>query len=129
LKTKIGNLKIFFIPYQARTYIKKSVYHFVDFRIKRAGSSNYGGRVFFARRQIAARKKSEYGPARCHSFDKLGATSEASTVVCHSEAQPKNLGAQTLRSFASLRMTKGSGEWMTQSRGVTIEYGRAKNGI
>jgi len=37
-------LKIFFIASGAKTYGKNVVYNFVDFRIKRAGSSNYGGR-------------------------------------------------------------------------------------
>jgi len=49
LKTKIGKLKIFFIPCPISTYVKNTVYNFVDFRIKRADSSNYGGRVFFGR--------------------------------------------------------------------------------
>jgi hypothetical protein len=31
-----------------RIYGKNVVYNFVDFRIKRAGSSNYGGRLFSA---------------------------------------------------------------------------------
>jgi hypothetical protein len=48
LKTKIEKLKIFFIPYPSKTYGKKAVYNFVDFRIKSAGSSNYGGLTFFA---------------------------------------------------------------------------------
>jgi len=47
LKTKIGNLKIFFIPYPERSYIKKTVYNFVDFRIKRADPFNYGGLLIF----------------------------------------------------------------------------------
>jgi hypothetical protein len=47
LETKIGNLKKFFTPYHTRTYGENGVYNFVDFRIKRAGSSNYGGRLFF----------------------------------------------------------------------------------
>jgi hypothetical protein len=46
LKTKIGNLKIFFIACPAVTYVKNTAYIFVDFRIKRAGSSNYGGLLF-----------------------------------------------------------------------------------
>jgi len=46
LKTKIRNLKNFFIPYPARSYAKNPAYIFVDFRIKRAGSSNYGGLLF-----------------------------------------------------------------------------------
>jgi len=42
----MGKLKKFFIPYLTRTYTKKAVYIFVDFRIKRAGSSNYGGQHY-----------------------------------------------------------------------------------
>jgi len=45
LKTKIGNLKIFFIACPTGTYVKNTVYNFVDFRIKSADSSNYGGRL------------------------------------------------------------------------------------
>jgi hypothetical protein len=48
LKTKNGKLKKIFIPLQAGTYGKNAVYNFVDFRIKRAGTSNYGGRLFSA---------------------------------------------------------------------------------
>jgi len=51
LKTKIKKFKIFFIPSPASTYIKNAVYNFVDFRIKSAGPSNYGGLLFFALRQ------------------------------------------------------------------------------
>jgi len=58
LKTKIGNFKIFFIPYQINTYVKKAVYNFVDFRIKSAGSSNYGGQLFFGREPKTGRLKS-----------------------------------------------------------------------
>ena len=43
---KNGKIKIFFIPYQQGTYVKIAVYIIVDFRIKRAGSSNYGGLIF-----------------------------------------------------------------------------------
>jgi len=57
LKTKIGKLKIFFIPYPTRIYAKKAVYNFVDFRIKSAGSSNYGG-VSFRPAELAARQSS-----------------------------------------------------------------------
>jgi hypothetical protein len=57
LKTKIGKLKIFFIPYHTSTYIKNAVYNFVDFRIKRAGSSNYGG-VSFRPAEPTARQSS-----------------------------------------------------------------------
>jgi len=46
LEAKIGNLKKFFIPYQTRTYGENGVYIFVDFRIKRASSSNYRGAPF-----------------------------------------------------------------------------------
>jgi hypothetical protein len=46
LETKIGNFKNFFIPCPARTYLKYPAYNFVDFRIKHAGSSNYGGLLF-----------------------------------------------------------------------------------
>jgi len=49
LKVKIGILKIFFIPFPANTYIKNPVYIFVDFRIKRAGPSNYGGLLYSPR--------------------------------------------------------------------------------
>ncbi|OHB64649.1 MAG: hypothetical protein A2168_01390 [Planctomycetes bacterium RBG_13_50_24] len=63
MKTKIGKLKIFFIPYQARTYVKNAVYNFVDFRIKRAGNSNYGG-GFFGRGLRAGRPECEYGKTR-----------------------------------------------------------------
>ena len=37
--------KNFFIPSTSSTYIKNAVYNFVDFRIKSADSSNYGGRL------------------------------------------------------------------------------------
>jgi hypothetical protein len=46
LKTKIGNSKKFFIPSQTSTYGENGVYNFVDFRIKRAGTSNSRGVVF-----------------------------------------------------------------------------------
>jgi len=46
LKTKIGNSNFFFILYLTETYGKNAVYNFVDFRIKRAGTSNYGGLFF-----------------------------------------------------------------------------------
>jgi hypothetical protein len=43
----VGNknrkIEIFFIPYHRKTYGENDVYIFVDFRIKRAGSSNYWG--------------------------------------------------------------------------------------
>ncbi len=35
----------FFIPYHTRTYGENGVYNFVDFRIKRAGTFNYRGRL------------------------------------------------------------------------------------
>ena len=41
-------LKFFFILCRIDTYGEKTAYIFVDFRIKRAGSSNYGGLLFFA---------------------------------------------------------------------------------
>ena len=41
-------MNFFFIAYPAWTYVKNTAYIFVDFRIKRAGSSNYGGRLFSA---------------------------------------------------------------------------------
>jgi len=37
-----------FIPYLTSTYGKNTVYNFVDFRIKRAGTFNYRGRAFSA---------------------------------------------------------------------------------
>jgi hypothetical protein len=48
LKTKIAIFKIFFIPFPTSTYVRNPAYNFVDFRTKRAGTSNYGGRLFFA---------------------------------------------------------------------------------
>ena len=36
-----------FIPYHTSTYGENAVYIFVDFRIKRAGSSNYGGLMIY----------------------------------------------------------------------------------
>jgi hypothetical protein len=39
-------MKFFFIASTAKTYGKKAVYNFVDFRIKSAGTSNYGGLLF-----------------------------------------------------------------------------------
>jgi len=59
LKTKIGNLKYFFIACPARTYVKNAAYIFVDFRIKTACSSNYGGRLFLppAKRQVKRQKE------------------------------------------------------------------------
>jgi hypothetical protein len=56
LETKIGIFKIFFIPFPASTYVKNPAYNFVDFRIKRAGSSNYGGAVFGLRQKTASKK-------------------------------------------------------------------------
>jgi hypothetical protein len=47
LKTKIGNLKNFFIPYYKDTYSIIIAYIFVDFRIKRAGSFNSRGAAFW----------------------------------------------------------------------------------
>jgi hypothetical protein len=44
LEIKIGKLKIFFIPYHTTTYGENAAYNFVEIRIKRAGSANYGGR-------------------------------------------------------------------------------------
>jgi hypothetical protein len=52
LKTKIGKSKKFFIPYHTRTYGENGVYNFVDFRIKRAGTSNYGGLMIFDLRYL-----------------------------------------------------------------------------
>jgi len=40
------NLEKFFIPAPTSTYSNNPVYIFVDFRIKRAGSSNYRGKAF-----------------------------------------------------------------------------------
>jgi len=51
-------LKFFFIPYPAISYIKNAVYNFVDFRIKSAGPSNYGGALFFALRQETVKNES-----------------------------------------------------------------------
>jgi len=48
LKVKIKKFGKFFIAAGVRVYEKNTVYNFVDFRIKRAGSSNYGGRLFSA---------------------------------------------------------------------------------
>jgi hypothetical protein len=39
-------MKFFFIPYHTSTYGEIAAYNFVDFRIKRAGCSNYGGLRF-----------------------------------------------------------------------------------
>jgi len=66
LETKIKKFKTFFTPFSANTYIKISVYIFVDFRIKRAGSFNYGGLPFFASGQKTG-KKQNYGNSVCHS--------------------------------------------------------------
>jgi len=56
LKNKIGNLKKFFIPLHTKTYVKNFVYNFVDFRIKLAGNSNYGG-VSFRLSEPTARQR------------------------------------------------------------------------
>jgi len=53
LKTKTGNLKFFFIACPAGTYVKNTAYIFVDFRIKRAGSSNSRGAAFCLRQKTA----------------------------------------------------------------------------
>jgi hypothetical protein len=47
VENKNRKIEKIFIPYQTRTYGKNAAYIFVDFRIKRAGSSNYGGRFFW----------------------------------------------------------------------------------
>jgi hypothetical protein len=58
LKTKIKKVKNFFIPYHTSTYGENPVYIFVDFRIKRAGCSNYGGGFFaFVKKQQVKRQK------------------------------------------------------------------------
>ena len=46
LEAKIEDCEIFFIACCAETYVAKGVYNFVDFRVKRAGSSNYRGASF-----------------------------------------------------------------------------------
>jgi len=56
LETKIKKFEIFFIPFHTGTYIKNTVYIFVVFRIKRAGSSNYRGAYFCLRRKAASKK-------------------------------------------------------------------------
>jgi len=47
VESKNRKFKNFFSLCTVRGYIKKAVYVFVDFRIKSAGSSNYGGQLFF----------------------------------------------------------------------------------
>ena len=49
MEVKIKKLRKIFIAVGIRDYGKNSVYNFVDFRIKRAGTFNYGGRLFFGR--------------------------------------------------------------------------------
>ncbi|OHB82053.1 MAG: hypothetical protein A2Z38_08020 [Planctomycetes bacterium RBG_19FT_COMBO_48_8] len=56
VENKNRKIEIFFIPCLVRTYIKNTVYNFVDFRIKSAGSSNYGGRIFRPRPKDASKK-------------------------------------------------------------------------
>jgi hypothetical protein len=46
LKSKIGKLKKLFIPSHTKTYSKNTIYNFIVFRIKSAGSSNNGGLTF-----------------------------------------------------------------------------------
>jgi len=53
LETKIKKFENIFIPLPTRTYVKNLVYIFVDFRIKRAGCSNYGGLLFCLRQKTA----------------------------------------------------------------------------
>jgi hypothetical protein len=48
VENKNRKFLIFFIACPAGTYVKNAAYIFVDFRIKTACSSNYGGRLFFA---------------------------------------------------------------------------------
>jgi len=48
LGLKIKKFTIFFIAAGVRSYEKYGVYNFVDFRIKRAGTFNYGGGFFSA---------------------------------------------------------------------------------
>jgi len=58
LEVKIKKFRKIFIAAMVRIYVKNAVYNFVDFRIKRAGSSNYGGRLFFGREPKTGRLKS-----------------------------------------------------------------------
>jgi hypothetical protein len=53
LETKIKKFENFFIPFSISTYGEKAVYNFVDFRIKPAYPSNYGGVVFYPRQKTA----------------------------------------------------------------------------
>jgi len=46
VENKNRKFEFFFIACPAETYVKNTAYIFVDFRIKRAGSSNYGGLLF-----------------------------------------------------------------------------------
>jgi hypothetical protein len=80
-------LKNFFIPLIAKTYGKNAVYIFVDFRIKRAGSSNYGGLMIFDLRltidylraslSFSAGRLTVLRKQESMSFDALDSTSSA----------------------------------------------------
>ena len=62
VENKNQKFEFFFIPCHTKTYVENAVYIFVDFRIKRAGSSNYGGAPFRPPAEKAGKKgKSKKG--------------------------------------------------------------------
>ena len=55
VENKNRKFEFFFIACPAGTYVKNAAYNFVDFRIKPAGSSNYGGPSFGRRQKSETR--------------------------------------------------------------------------
>jgi len=112
-------MKKIFIAAGIRAYSKNAVYIFVDFRIKRAGSSNYGGRCYSPGGREPVAQKVNMVAQRCHSernvVERRISTPDGTTNLCVA------ITTTTFRSFASLRMTR--------SGSVKIEYGRVKHGI
>jgi hypothetical protein len=95
LETKIKKFENIFIPLSTRTYIKNTVYIFVDFRIKRAGCSNYGGLLFLPPAESCQKRTLQLEcVSNCHAE--------------RSEASGIGTGVATgcrWRFFAALRMT------------------------
>jgi len=70
-RTKVKKFINFFILSTTSAHSKDAVYDFIDFRIKRAGTFNYGGAAFCLRQKEASKKsegeRQNYGNSVCHS--------------------------------------------------------------